>query len=124
MALIATQTMKKPFDAISAGNLTFTLTAGNTGGDTIAITGREILIVFNSDGASARTFTIASQADEKGRTGDITNYSLAVGEYAAFAGGLTNSPGWKNPSTNLITITPSNAAVKWAVLKLPDGFPS
>jgi len=123
MALISTQTMKAPFDAVTAGGIHFTWTAGNTGGDTVTITGREILLIWNS-GASPYTVTIASQADEKGRTGDISAYSLAAGEFAYFTGGLTNGSGWKNPSTSLLTITPSNAAVKWAVLKLPNGYPS
>ena len=123
MAAITTQTMKAPFDAISAGNLQFTWTAGNTGGDTITITGREILLAWNS-GASSYTVTIASQVDAQNRTGDISAYSVAAGEFIAFTGGLTNQPGWKNTSTGLITITPSNVAVKWAVLKLPNGYPA
>jgi len=115
--------MKGPFDTIAAGNLHFTFAAGNTGGDTVAITGREILLIYNIHATIAYTVTIASQADEKGRIGDITAYSLAALEFAYFTGGLTNSPGWKNLSTGLITITPSNASIKWAVLKLPAGFP-
>lgn len=122
MALIATQTMKLPFDAVTAGTLHFTWTAGNTGGDTVSLTGREIILMWNS-GATPRTATITSQADEKGRTGDITAYALAAGEFACFTGGLTNSVGWRNPTTGLITITPSHAEVKYAVLKLPAGAP-
>lgn len=122
MALIPTITMKSPFDAVTAGLITFAFTAGNAGGDTITITGRELIIVQNT-GAGARTFTVASQADEKGRTGDITAYSLAAGEFAYFSGGLTNSIGWRNVSTGLLTITPSHAEVKYAVLKLPSGVP-
>ena len=123
MALITTQTMKGPFDAITAGLATLTLTAGNTGGDTFTVTGREILLVQNSHATNAYTITITSVADERGRTGDITNYSLAAGEIAIFGIGLTNSPGWKNTSTQLITITPSNASIKWAWVKLPAGYP-
>jgi len=123
MALITTQSMKSPFAAVTAGQITFVWTAGNVGGDTIGITGRELLLVWNS-GASPYTITITSQVDEKNRTGDITTYSLAAGEFAYFTGGLTNAPGWKSPSTNLITITPSNASVKWALLQLPVGYPS
>lgn len=122
MALITPITMKNPFDAVTAGLITFAFTAGNTGGDTITITGRELIIVQNT-GVGARTFTIASQVDEKGRTGDITAYSLAAGEFAYFTGGLTNSIGWRNVSTGLLTITPSHAEVKYAVLKLPSGVP-
>ena len=122
MALIPTTTMKGPFDAITAGGITFTWTAGNTGGDTFTVTGREILLAWNS-GASPRTFTITSVADEKGRTGDITAYAIATGEFAYFPGGLlAGSAGWKN-SQGVITITPSHAEVKWAVLKLPAGTP-
>ena len=123
MALITPVTMKAPFDTISAGGMTFAFTVGNVGGDTIAITGREILLIYNIHATIAYTVTIASQADEKGRIGDITAYSLAALEFACFTGGLTNSPGWKNLSTGLITITPSNASIKWAVLKLPAGYP-
>lgn len=123
MALITTQTMKLPYDTVTAGSLHFTWTAGNTGGDTVTLTGREIVLMWNS-GASPRTVTITSQVDEKGRTGDITAYALATGEFGCFTGGLTNSPGWRNTSTGLVTITPSHAEVKWAVLKLPAGSPS
>lgn len=122
MALIPTITMKSPFEAVTAGGITFAFTAGNAGGDTITVTGRELIIIQNI-GVGARTFTLASQADEKGRTGDITAYSLAAGEFAYFTGGLTNSIGWRNVSTGLLTITPSHAEVKYAVLKLPAGTP-
>jgi len=124
MAAITVQTMKAPFDVVSAGGITFTWTVGNTGGDTIAITGREILLIWNSSATTTYTVTISSQVDSQNRTGDITAYSLALGEFAYFTGGLTNQPGWKNTSTGLITITPSNAAIKWALLKLPNGYPA
>lgn len=123
MAAITIQTMKAPFFAPTAGQIHFTWTAGNTGGDTVAVTGREILLIWNSHAVTGYTVTITSVADEQSRTSDITTYALAAGEFACFTGGLTNSPGWKNTSTGLITITPSNASVKWAVLKLPDGYP-
>ena len=123
MALITTQTIKGPFDAITAGQATLALTVGNVGGDTFTVTGREILLVQNSHATTAYTITISSVADERGRTGDITAYSLAAGEIAMFGIALTNSPGWKNTSTQLIAITPNNAAIKWAVLKLPAGYP-
>lgn len=122
MALITPITMKSPFDVVTAGLITFAFTAGNAGGDTISITGRELLIIQNT-GVGARTFTITSIVDEKNRTGDITAYSLAAGEFAYFTGGLTNSPGWRNVSTGLLAITPSHAEVKYAVLKLPSGAP-
>jgi hypothetical protein len=115
--------MRAPFAANpTAGQIHFTWTAGNTGGDTITITGREIVLAWNS-GASPYTVGVTSQIDGQNRTGDISAYSLAAGEFAYVSAGLTNAPGWKNQSTGLLTITPSNAAVKWAVLQLPVGYP-
>lgn len=122
MPAITIQTIKGPFEAITAGGADFTFTAGDTGGDTFVCTGREILIVYNS-GASPYTCTIASVDDEKGRSEDITAYSLAAGDFAVFGIGLTNSQGWKNTSTGLVSLDVENAAVKWAVLKLPNGYP-
>lgn len=123
MALIATQVMRAPFAVNpTAGQLQITWTAGNTGGDTVTITGREIVLGWNS-GASPYTVGVTSQVDGQNRTGDISGYSLVAGDIVYLSAGLTNSPGWKNQSTGLLTITPSNAAIKWAVLQLPVGYP-
>jgi len=123
MALLTTQTIKGPFETIAANGADFVWTAGNTGGDTITITGREIILVWNSHASISYTYSVTSQTDEKGRIGDITTYNLDFGEFAVIGVGLTNSPGWKNQSTGLLSVIVSNAAVKWAVLKLPAGYP-
>ena len=123
MALLTTQTIKGPFEAIVANGADFTFAAGNVGGDTITITGREIIVIYNSHATIAYTYGVTSQVDEKGRTGDITTYNLDALEFAVLGIGLTNSPGWKNQSTGLLSVIVSNAAVKWAVLKLPVGYP-
>lgn len=124
MAAITIQTMKGPFEAVAANGIDMTFAAGTTGaGDTIAATGREIIIAWNSHAVTAYSFTVTSIADEQNRTSDITTYNLDAGEYAILGIGLTNSPGWKNASTGLIAVTVSNAAVKWAVVRLPAGFP-
>ncbi len=116
------QTIKGPFDAITAGLAHFTTAAGTiTDGDTFVCTGRELLIVANGTGAN--TITLTSVADEKGRTLDITTYALATGAFAVFGVGLTNSKGWKS-SAGTIRITVSSAEVKVAVLRLPDGYPN
>jgi len=123
MALITTQTIKGPFEAIAANGADFVWTVGNVGGDTITLTGREIILVWNSHATIAYTFGVTSVADEKLRTGDITTYNLDALEYAVLGVGLTNSSGWRNTSTGLLSVIVSNAAVKWAVLKLPAGYP-
>ena len=123
MAVLTPVTIKGPFEAIAANGADFTFAAGSTGTDTIACNGRDIIIAYNSDPTNPYTITIISEDDEKGRSEDITAYSLAAGEYAVFGVGLTNSTGWKDSVTGLITVDVENAAVKWAILRLPTGYP-
>ena len=121
MAVLTVQNISAPFATISAGGADFTFAAGSTDGDTFACTGREILVAFNS-GAAPYTITITSVADEKNRTGDVTAYSLAAGDYAVFGVGLTNAKGWKS-TAGTIAVDVEHADVKWAVLRLPAGYP-
>lgn len=123
--VITPQTILGPFDANSGspGYHDFTLAASTAATtDAFTCTGRDILVAFNS-GSVPYTMTITSQVDEKHRTEDITDYSLAAGDYAAFGVGLTNGKGWMD-SSKKITITTSNILVKVAVLRLPAGYPS
>lgn len=122
MATLVPQAMKAPFDIITAGLLTFTWAAGATGGDLIPVTGREVILAWNSDPTNPYTFTVTSVVDAFNRTRDITTYSLTAGQFAALPVGLTNTPGWQNTSRQ-IAVAVSNAAVKWAILTLPPGFP-
>lgn len=122
MAAITVQEINAPFASISAGGADFVWTAGNTGGDTFVCTGRELLL-FRNDGGSTYTVTITSQTDEKGRTGNISTYSMADGDFAVFGVGLTNSKGWKDTG-GLVNFAVSNAAVDVAVLRLPAGYPN
>ena len=120
---ITVQTMLGPFAAYGAGLADFTFAAGTiTDGDTFVCTGKELLVVKNTD-AGPTTITITSVADEKNRTGDITTYSVGIGEYAIFPIGLTNSLGWKS-TTGKVRITVSDADLKVAVLRLPSGYPN
>ncbi|MCZ2155740.1 MAG: hypothetical protein LC114_17885 [Bryobacterales bacterium] len=120
---ITVQTIKGPFEAVTAGSVDFTFAAGTvTDGDTFVCTGRELLLVTNTEVADAKTITITSVDDEKGRSEDITTYSLAAGDFAVFGVGLTNAKGWKS-TAGTIRITVSAATVKVAVLRLPAGYP-
>lgn len=122
MTVFTAQTIKGPFEIIAADAADITFTAASAGADTFICTGRDIILIRNT-GAGARTVTITSVVDEKNRTGDITTYSLAAGEFAAFGCGLTNQAGWQNTSTKAITITGSHAEITVAILRLPSGFP-
>jgi hypothetical protein len=122
MAALTPVTIKGPFTAIAADGADFTFAAGSTGTDTFACDGRQILLAYNS-GAAPYTITITSVDDEKGRSEDIGPYTLAAGDYAVFGVGLTNAVGWKQTNGTII-VDVENVAVKWAVLTLPNGYPS
>ena len=116
---LTVQTAKGPFDAVTAGDLDFTFAAGATGdGNSYAITGKEILIAYNSDGANPYYITVSSVDDEKGRSTDITEYSLAAGDYAIITQGMTTSKGWIQ-TTGSINVVVENVAVQLAAIRLP-----
>lgn len=118
------QTAKAPFAALSAGDLDFTFAAADVTGNTFVCTGRELVIIYNPAGGLTYTVTITSIANAKNRTGDITAYSMAAGDYVVWTGGLTNAAGWKVAATGVVTITANNAAVLIAVVRLPAGYPN
>lgn len=78
-------------------------------------TGRELLIVQSTD-AGAQTVTINSAPDERGRTGDITAYSIPAGAFAVF--GPFPTPGWKQ-SDGTLWFQASAVTLKFAVIQLP-----
>lgn len=76
--------------------------------------GNEIILVLNTHAATPYTFSIISEADALGRTGDLTTYSLAALECAAFQ---LPRLGWADATTGKILITMENIAVKVLVLR-------
>lgn len=108
---------KYPVLPVVANSLDFAFTAPSVAADGIDFqaTGREVVLIQNSD-VGAQTFTLVSVADELRRTGDITTYSLAAGEFAAL---IPPTRGWAG-SNGRILITMSNVAVKVAVLRMPS----
>lgn len=89
--------------------------SGGANGNQAVMTGREIL-VFRNDDAAPQTVTITSIADDKNRTGDITTYSIGIGEYAIF--GPFAVAGWRQADGN-IYFEASAATVFCAVLRIP-----
>ncbi len=73
------------------------------------------VLVARNVGASSRTVTITSVADNNNRTGDITAYSLGAGEVARF--GPFKSVGWA--SAGKLRFEANNAEVEFAVITLP-----
>ena len=75
---------------------------------------RQILIAYNSGSTVPRTVTITSAADDKNRTGDITAYSLGIGELMAF---VLKSGGWRQ-SDGKLYFEADNAEIKFAVINI------
>ncbi|HLW51314.1 MAG TPA: hypothetical protein VKW06_00600 [Candidatus Angelobacter sp.] len=84
-----------------------------TNGNSFQITGREILIVWNSD-VSGHHFTLSSVADKKGRSGDVSAYAIAAGVISAF--NFNGTEGWSQ-GTGVCNISADNALVKFAILR-------
>ena len=79
-------------------------------------TGREVLLVRG--GAGVETITISSVAmDPSKRSGDITTYSIGIGEYAWF--GPFKPEGWNQSGTALLYGAVTDADVYFAVCRLP-----
>lgn len=111
---------KNPNSTTAADSADVVLTAADTSNlNAVALTGREMVYVTNS-GASPYTCTFTSVADDFGRTGDITTYSLAAGESALF--GPFTTKGWQQSSDGKLYFQGSNAAVKFLVIKIPVGL--
>ena len=100
---------------VSANALDFSFTAGDVAnGNAYVATGREV-VIFRNVNAGAQTFTLDSVADEQGRTGDITAYSLGAAEFAVLYPPLRGF----QQSDGMIYIDVSHADVTIAVLRLP-----
>lgn len=78
-------------------------------------TGKELIIVRNIN-AAAQTFTLTSVADEFGRTGDVTAFSLGAGEMAVFL--ATSLKGWQQ-SDGKFYLQGAHADIKFTILRLP-----
>lgn len=110
-------TPKGPYPTlpVAANSLDVALaTADVANGNAVDFTSSRMLIIAqNSHASDPQTFTVASSA-LNGRTGDVTNYSLAAGEVAAL---LVERAGWVQ-SDGKLYLNGANAAIKFAVIKL------
>ena len=103
---------------VTANSADFVWTAAGADfadGFAFASTGKEVLLIRN-DNAGAQTVTINSQADPYKRTGDITTYSVGIGEYAVFYPPVDSF----RRSDGTIWGAAAAADVMLAVLRLPD----
>lgn len=101
-----------PYEAVPHAELAFA--AGDAAnGNQVRLTGNQILVAHNT-GAGARTITIAS-VSLKGRTGDITAFSIPAGKHRVFA--KFPQAGWAQ-STGYLNVNVEHAEVQLAVIDL------
>jgi len=102
----------------AADSLDLAMTAADaTNKNQVAATGKEVLVWHNT-GVSSRTVTISSApTGAHRRTGDVTAYTVAAGEYGAF--GPIELEGWKQTADGMVYFEASHADVKFGILKLP-----
>lgn len=108
-----------PGTPLTATTAKLTMTAGDAsnGHVTTINDGKTVVLAYNSDASLARTITISSVADTLNRKGDITAYSLAIGDIATF--GPFKQSGWNQSSPAGLFIDVSHAAMLLAVITLP-----
>ena len=79
------------------------------------MTSDELLVARNT-GASTRTITVNSSADERGRVKDITTENILAGAYRVY-GPFRSKVGWVQ-SGGVLHFEASNAEVEFSVIKL------
>lgn len=104
---------KYPSTPLAALAAEFTPVATDLAGNTFKNTGKEIIVLQNTD-VGAVTVTITSQPDEKNRLGTITAYSLPASGFAGF--GPFPTLGW-NDAAGLLLFTSSDVDLLAAVLR-------
>lgn len=80
------------------------------------LTGKQLLLAYNSGAADPHTITITSARDEKGRLGDVTAFEIAAGEY--FMYGPIPLAGWQQ-SDGKLYFEANHAEVKFAIITVP-----
>lgn len=101
--------------SVAAGALAVTMAAADTtNGNSFTSTGREILLIQNTD-SSAHSITITSVADGFGRTDtSLTGYSIAANSISAIECAFMN--GWKQ-TDGTIHLTSTSALIFFGVLR-------
>jgi len=98
--------------APSSNTLTFTA-ADDVNGNQVLLTGREIIIAYNSDSVD-HTITVSSVACPHDRTGDATK-TIAAGEYELFQ--MFPTLGWQQ-ADGYLYFSSDSATVKFVVIKV------
>jgi len=102
---------------VSATTLDLAWTAADVSNfNSFLLQGPAIILVRNVHASSPFTFTLTSSADARGRTGDITTYSLAAGKVAAF--NLNSTAGWLQTDGSFY-LAGSDVSIQFCIIRLP-----
>lgn len=100
---------------VAADSMDVVMTGADiTNSNQILLDGPMIVLAQNTD-ASARTVTLTSSPDPQNRSGDITSYSIAADEIAAFK--IDQISGWRQ-SDGFLYLAANNALVKLGAIRL------
>ena len=116
MARVAHTPDDAPGSYPTAGVALTQTAADTTNKESFNMTGRELLIAFNS-GVGAETVTINSVANQQGRTRDVTADSLAAGATHIY-GPFTERRGWVQGDGTL-NFEASSTDIEFSVVRMP-----
>lgn len=115
--ILTKTTLVGPYPSLqpAANSLDVTMAAADVANkNQFKASGDDLLVIENTDAVSAYTFTLTSAPDDKGRSGDITAYSVGAGEIAHLR---IKNDGWRQ-SDGYVYLEGSNAAIKFGVISL------
>jgi hypothetical protein len=82
-------------------------------GNSFLSSGRDLLIVYNSDVGASHTFTLVSAPDPDGRYANIT-YTVGIGAYSLVD--ITSASVFVQSTNNLVLLSASNVAIQYLVV--------
>lgn len=117
MAATALTKTTAPGSYPTAGTTVTMDAADASNGNYFIMTGQELVLVQNSHAVTAKTYTLTSVANVRGRTKDITAESLAAGVWKVL-GPFTAKEGWQQIGGGCL-ISGEDNNIKFGVLVLP-----
>ena len=114
---VAVTIIKGPYPGtVSSGDLDIAMTAVTAGVSevTFTITGKEILLVYNRVDGDPALISLTSVANEYGRKGDISSYSISPSEMMGFK--FNSTVGWAT-SDHIVHATASTEDCRFALIR-------
>ena len=106
---------------LSATSADLVFTAGDSTNNNVVpiVSGKTVVLAFNSHATTTFTLSIISTADSQGRTGDITSYAILAQKVSCFGPFQTTPAGWNQTSPAGLYLNPTATNIQFAVLTLP-----